>query len=253
MAERAVNAGGADEMNSSTNPSTQSTLEKVAAKDQMATVRRRARTTAWPMGVCVLLTIFLAGDLAADFDDGVSMTHMAFEFGAVVVALVGIVITGRQLACAVRKASELQRDLVGARVQLERSRSEAEALVRRLGRAIEAHFGSWALTGAEREIALLILKGLSYKEIASERGTTERTVRHQALAIYRKAGVTGRAEMAAFFLQDMLHRAACAPTTPVPETAAAENVADGPGPAAAPEPARAPLGALSLVSSRRGP
>ena len=237
-------------MNSSTNPST---LEKAAAKDQMASVRRRARTMAWPVAVFVLLTMFLGGDLAADFEEGVSVTHMAFEFGAVVVALVGVVITGRQLACAVRKSAELQRDLVGARVQLERSRSEAEALVRRLGRAIEAHFESWALTGAEREIALLILKGLSYKEIANERGTTERTVRHQALAIYRKAGVTGRAEMAAFFLRDMLHRAARAPTTPVPATAAAtadEQVADGPEPGAeAPPP---PLGALSLVSSRRG-
>lgn len=234
-------------MTSSTNAST---LEKVAAKDQVETLRRRTRTMAWPVAVFVLLLLFLGGDLWADFQDGVSVTHMAFEFGAVAVALAGVVFTGRQLACAVRTAAELQRDLAGARVQLERSRSEAEALVRRLGRAIEAHFDGWALTGAEREIALLILKGLSYKEIACERGTTERTVRHQALAIYRKAGVTGRAEMAAFFLQEMLHRAGRTPT-PLPVPPAAESPAERPEAEA--QPAAALVGPpLALVASRRG-
>jgi hypothetical protein len=49
-----------------------------------------------------------------------------------------------------------------------------------------------------------VLKGFSYKEIADLRETTERTVRNQALAIYRKAGLANRAEMAAFFLEDFL-------------------------------------------------
>ena len=215
----------------------QSTLEKVTAKDRVTHLRRLTRALAWPVAVFVLLTLFLAGDLAADFVDGVSMTHMGFEVAAVALALLGVVVTARQLGGALRRAGDLQRDLQGTRVQLERSRCEAEALVRRLGRHIEVHFVSWVLTSAEREIALLILKGLSYKEIASERGTTERTVRHQALAIYRKAGVTGRAEMAAFFLQDMLLRAS---RTATPAQGTAGPVA-APGPEESPAPAPAPL------------
>jgi len=38
---------------------------------------------------------------------------------------------------------------------------------------------------------MLLLKGLSLKEIATVRGTGERTVREQARAVYRKAGLTG--------------------------------------------------------------
>ena len=64
-------------------------------------------------------------------------------------------------------------------------------------------FGRWALTDAERGVALLLLQGLSHKEIASARDTSERTVRQQALAVYRKAGVHSRAELAAFFLRDV--------------------------------------------------
>jgi DNA-binding NarL/FixJ family response regulator len=53
-------------------------------------------------------------------------------------------------------------------------------------------------------VALLLLKGLAHKEIADARETSERTVRQQSLAIYRKAGLSGRAELSAFFLEDLL-------------------------------------------------
>ena len=56
----------------------------------------------------------------------------------------------------------------------------------------------------KREVALLLLKGLSTKEIASVRATSERTIREQARSIYTKAGLTGRAALSAFFLEDLL-------------------------------------------------
>ena len=40
-------------------------------------------------------------------------------------------------------------------------------------------------------------------EIASATGRSERTVRQHAIAAYHKAGVGGRAELAAFFLGDL--------------------------------------------------
>ena len=65
----------------------------------------------------------------------------------------------------------------------------------------------WSLTTAEREVALLMLKGLRHKDIASLRGTSERTVRQQALTIYKKAHLDGRTDLAAFFLEDLLQPA----------------------------------------------
>lgn len=53
-------------------------------------------------------------------------------------------------------------------------------------------------------MALLLLKGLSLKEIATIRAVAERTVREQARSIYSKAGLTGRAALSAFFLEDLL-------------------------------------------------
>ena len=45
---------------------------------------------------------------------------------------------------------------------------------------------------------MLLLKGLSLKEVAQVRSTSERTIRAQARALYGKAGVTGRAALSAF-------------------------------------------------------
>jgi DNA-binding NarL/FixJ family response regulator len=48
------------------------------------------------------------------------------------------------------------------------------------------------LTQAEQEVALLLLKGLSDGEIASERRTSARTVSHLLTSVYRKLNVRGR-------------------------------------------------------------
>jgi DNA-binding CsgD family transcriptional regulator len=98
----------------------------------------------------------------------------------------------------------LLRDLEIARLQGQRWRTESRALLAGLGEAIDAQFSQWNLTDAEREVALLLLKGLSLKEVAAIRATAERTIRAQARAVYAKAGLTGRAALSAFFLEDLL-------------------------------------------------
>lgn len=122
----------------------------------------------------------------------------------VVLATVGVVLLFRMSHRQREEQLTLLRDLEVARVQGQRWRSEARTLINGLGEAIEAQFSRWNLTEAEREVALLLLKGLSLKEIAAVRASSERTVRAQARALYGKAGVTGRAALSAFFLEDLL-------------------------------------------------
>jgi len=88
--------------------------------------------------------------------------------------------------------------------ELEDWRGRAQRLLQGLGEEIDRRLRAWHLTPAERETALLLLKGFSHKEIASLTGKSERTVRQQAVAVYRKSGLGGRAELSAFFLDDLL-------------------------------------------------
>ena len=82
--------------------------------------------------------------------------------------------------------------------------AEAREALDSLSRSIDHQFDRWELSPAEREVALLLLKGFSLKEIAALRATAERTARQQSLAVYRKADLAGRAELSAFFLEDLL-------------------------------------------------
>jgi len=69
---------------------------------------------------------------------------------------------------------------------------------------IKWQFADWSLTPSEGEVALLILKGLSIKEISNARSTKEKTVRSQASAIYDKSNLSGRHELSAWFFEDLL-------------------------------------------------
>ena len=98
----------------------------------------------------------------------------------------------------------LLRDLEVARAEGAQWRSDMREVLKGLGTAIDAQFERWQLTPAEREVAMLMLKGLSHKEIAAVREASERTVRQQARSIYGKANLSGRAALSAFFLEDLL-------------------------------------------------
>jgi DNA-binding CsgD family transcriptional regulator len=164
------------------------------------------RTRNWALAAVVAgVILFLALEIVEQPD--ISTAALALEL----VSVVPVVLTSVGLAVlfrvAVRQREEqltLLHDLELSRVQGQRWRAEARALLNGLGDAIDAQFTRWNLTEAEREVALLMLKGLSLKEIAGLRTSTERTVRAQAQAIYAKAGVSGRAALSAFFLEDLL-------------------------------------------------
>lgn len=99
---------------------------------------------------------------------------------------------------------QMLREIGLARREGTEWRARVEDLMRGLGAAIDEQFDRWKLTDAEKDVALLLLKGLSHKEVADLRGRAERTVRQQALAVYRKSNLDGRASLAAYFLEDLL-------------------------------------------------
>ena len=77
----------------------------------------------------------------------------------------------------------------------------AATLIRKL---IDEQFALWHLSQSEKDVALLLIKGFAMKEIAEIRSTQEKTVRQQAMSIYKKSSLSGRQQLAAFFLEDIL-------------------------------------------------
>lgn len=151
-----------------------------------------------------VIAVLIGFDMAFDYRSGTAPAHLLTEGFVMAVAVAGIALLGRQLLRAKERAARLSMDLEAARVEAERFRSEARDALRGLGEAIDRQFTRWNLTRAEREVGLLLLKGLSHREIADARSTGETTIRQQALAIYRKSNLRSRAELSAFFLEDLL-------------------------------------------------
>ncbi len=89
------------------------------------------------------------------------------------------------------------RDLRRAEARLERASAAFVDL-------LNARFDQWALTAAERDVALFAIKGLSVQEMARLRETSEGTIKAQTAAIYRKANVTGRPQLLSLFIEDLM-------------------------------------------------
>jgi DNA-binding CsgD family transcriptional regulator len=89
-----------------------------------------------------------------------------------------------------------------------RERNMAEERLRRASGAfmtlLAERFDEWALTPAEKDVALFAIKGMSTSEIAGLRNTSEGTVKAQTNAIYRKAGVSGRSQLLSLFIEDLM-------------------------------------------------
>jgi DNA-binding CsgD family transcriptional regulator len=69
---------------------------------------------------------------------------------------------------------------------------------------LEERFRGWGLTPSERDVAWFTIKGLSIADIARLRQTSEGTVKAQSNAIYRKAGVSGRAQLVSLCIEDLI-------------------------------------------------
>ena len=116
---------------------------------------------------------------------------------------VGVALLLQRMQVQHEEQLALLRDLDIARAEGEGWRSKVQSHLAGLKGAMGQQFQAWGMTAAEREVGLLILKGLSHKEIAALRATTDATVRQQAQAIYRKAGLPGKTAFSAYFLEDL--------------------------------------------------
>lgn len=154
----------------------------------------------------------LAGiDIMVDVAAGTTLRHVFIESVVFGLGLAGAIVASRRLRSLLQRAREARKNaaalagrLAATEAEAVRWREETRLLLQGLSAAIDKQLERWGLSNAEKEVALLLLKGLSHKEIAGARAISEATARQQATAVYKKAGVAGRSNLAAFFLEELL-------------------------------------------------
>ena len=145
----------------------------------------------YPVITLASAALFFAYDIVSDFlDDTENISHIVIEF--VVFVAVSTVLLNE-----LRRVSRLKAAVHQERDKTARLSGELLAVMR-------SQFDSWGLSPSEAEVALLLIKGLSMKEISAARGVKEKTIRQQATGIYAKSGYAGRHELAAHFIEDLM-------------------------------------------------
>ena len=158
------------------------------------------------VATCLLLAVAAGGvvDLVLDRPTTWRDIHLLFEVGLLMLTLGAIAYFWLGWEDAGLEVARTRAELRSRGAERDAWRHRAEKLLLGLGQEIDAQLREWDLTPVERETALLLLKGLGHKEIAAVQGKSERTVRQHAVSVYRKSGLAGRAELSAFFLEDLL-------------------------------------------------
>lgn len=154
--------------------------------------------------ILVLIVVMVSVDLVTDFAEGGQWWHLATEAVIAFVALLGIFLLLRG-SLSLRRSLEVERERsLRLKMEAEKWKVESKRFVDGLSLTIDQQLTDWKLTPSEKEVAFLLLKGMSLKEIAQIRQTSEKTARAHSIAVYAKAGLAGRSELAAFFLEDLL-------------------------------------------------
>lgn len=153
------------------------------------------------LGVIMLLNM---ADVVTDISLGVPTWHIIEESLIVLAAGLTVAYLIVEMRSRTRQLEQLTQTLSRADQQIANITQEMRSARRQYSELIHQQFEAWQLTLSEQQVAMLLLKGLSFKEIAAVRDTREKTVRQQASTIYAKSGVEGRHAFAAWFLEDFL-------------------------------------------------
>lgn len=155
-------------------------------------------------GLLIAIAAWGVVDLVLDAPEHWLTLHVLVEVGFVLLTLASVIYLWLGWMRARRSLGNTRDRLASNEIERVNWKARATRLLNGLAVEIDAQFERWSLTPAEREVAMLMLKGLGHKQAASVLDRSERTVRQHAVSVYRKSGLAGRAELSAFFLEDLL-------------------------------------------------
>lgn len=127
----------------------------------------------------------------------VDTLHVVTEFLAIVFLFLGFWLARRALT-----RLKIERDT--NTLKLQSLRGEFDTILMR-------RFADWGLSEAQKDVALLTLRGLKIADIAATRGTAEGTIKAHMNAVFRAANVHTRGELTGLFMEEFLDFGAQAP------------------------------------------
>ena len=155
----------------------------------------------------VLLTAYAAYEVydeLTDLGQGESPLTVWMEILIVSASLGFVFYITRLLYKNMIQQARMKQTLQQVRQQLHSSNQRLQQGKEAFRETVEWQLNEWQFTQTQKEVAFLLLKGLSAKEIADERFVQEKTIRNHLSAIYEKSGMPGKHVFCAWFFEGLL-------------------------------------------------
>lgn len=161
------------------------------------------------LSLAFLCLLLMAGfDIWFDFSHGLPVKYLLFESLVFFICLVGF---NFFLSKAINSQKKQQKLISSLKLSVDERESRLQTLNKTVqsyreafSQEVEECFKNWKLTRAESQVARLLLKGLSHKEIAEVRDSNENTIRSQCSSIYKKSKLANRSQLSSYFLDDLI-------------------------------------------------
>ncbi|MBL4616146.1 MAG: helix-turn-helix transcriptional regulator [Robiginitomaculum sp.] len=153
--------------------------------------------------ILTVIIILIMVDLTADFNEGTALWHLFIEGVVGLFAMFGVLLLVYKSLKSMSSLKQEKYKVKLLQAESNKWRQQLQKHIHGLSDSIHQQMDYWRLTPSEKEIAFMLLKGLSIKEIAEIRNTSEKTTRTQCASVYEKSELAGRSELSAFFLEDL--------------------------------------------------
>jgi len=161
------------------------------------------------MAIFLLIAFANVSDVVADYHMQVATWHLAIEGITVVISIAAFIVLWRRVLQRNQELKQLKVALSRHHQREKETTANHESGKERdklpdSYTAVQSWFKQWKLSPSEQEVAVLLIKGLSFNEIAEVRSTKEKTVRQQASSVYAKSGLSGRNQLSAWLIDALL-------------------------------------------------
>jgi len=161
------------------------------------------------MVIFLLIAFANVSDVVADYHMQVATWHLAIEGITVVISITAFIVLWKRVLLRNQELKQVKVALSRHQQREKESTANHESEKERdkspdSYTAVQSWFKQWKLSPSEQEVAVLLIKGLSFNEIAEVRSTKEKTVRQQASSVYAKSGLSGRNQLSAWLIDALL-------------------------------------------------
>lgn len=164
------------------------------------------------MVVLALIAGANVSDVFADYHMQVDSWHLIVESITVIISTAAFIILWFRIRRRMQELRSLKEALSHSQRNSEQSDDESNDMSAKPQSTEEEHsymavkewFKQWKFSPSEQEVAILLIKGLTFNEIGEVRNTKEKTVRQQASSVYSKSGLNGRNNLSAWLIDALL-------------------------------------------------